>query len=278
MIVIADSGSSKTDWLFLSDTETRIESKGINPFFQNTEDIYNELNKAFYSIENKSVKKVYFYGAGCIKGKTDTIVYTALSQTFTGAEIYVEDDMLGAARSLLGKKKGIACILGTGANSCLYDGIQITDKVPTLGFILGDEGSGAHIGKLFLNEYFKRAIPEDFKQKVDKELALEWPDVLAAVYKGEYPSRFLASFSKFLGKNKNHLYTQSLIKRSFTEFFFRNVERYKNYNELRVNFVGSIAFYYADLLEEVALDRGITIGKIIEKPIEGLKQYHTTNS
>ena len=278
MIVIADSGSSKTDWLFLSDTETRIETKGINPFFQNTEEICKGLSTAFDSINNNSVKNVYFYGAGCIKDKTDTVVSDALSQIFPTAEIQVEDDMLGAARSLLGKEKGIACILGTGANSCFYDGEKIADKVPTLGFILGDEGSGAHIGKLFLNDYFKRALPEDFKQKVDKDLALEWPEVLAAVYRGEYPSRYLASFSKFLGKNRKHVYAQSLIKRSFTEFFFRNIERYKNCKTLPVSFVGSIAFYYADLLKEVAFDRGITIEKIIEKPIEGLKQFHITNS
>lgn len=278
MIVIADSGSSKTDWLILSDTEYSIETKGINPFFQNTNEIYKGLKSSFKSIATTDVTQVFFYGAGCIKGKTDTIVSDALKQVFTVAEIKVEDDMLGAARALLGNEKGIACILGTGANSCYYDGKQISDKVPTLGFILGDEGSGAHIGKLFLNDYFKRAVPENFKKKIDEELKLEWPDVLASVYKGEYPSRFLASFSKFLGENKNHIYTQSLIKRSFTEFFYRNIERYTNYKELRVNFIGSIAHYYADLLQEVAFDRGISIEKIIEKPIEGLKQYHTTNS
>ncbi len=276
MIVIADSGSSKTDWQFIDiKSHTTLESPGINPFFQDTEEIAALQGDLIDEEIKPQVQQLFFYGAGCIKGKTDKTVEDALKQIFPNAKIQVEDDMLGAARAVLGKKKGIACILGTGANSCLYDGDKITDKVPTLGFILGDEGSGAHMGKLFLNDYFKRAIPQNLRNKIEKELKLEMPDVLASVYREEYPSRYLASFSKFLNENRNHSYIQSLIKNSFAEFFFRNVERYKNYKDLQVNFVGSIAYHYADLLKEVAFSREIKIGKIIDKPIDGLIQFHT---
>jgi N-acetylglucosamine kinase-like BadF-type ATPase len=175
----------------------------------------------------------------------------------------------------LGRSSGIACILGTGTNSCLYNGSEITDKVPTLGFILGDEGSGAYLGKLLMNDYFKRAVPEDLKQIMESELHLEMADVLNSVYRESYPSRYLAKFSVFLNQNRNHIYVQNLIKRSFTDFFFRNIERYNNYQNYTVNFVGSIAYHYSDLLKEVAFNRKIEIGNIIDKPINGLKKFHT---
>ncbi|MCY1719463.1 ATPase [Prolixibacteraceae bacterium Z1-6] len=276
MLIIADSGSSKTDWLFINGENTyNIQSPGINPFFQNMDEIIGNQKDLINDEFKAAASKLFFYGAGCIKGKTDKTVLDALSQIFPNAQIQVEDDMLGAARALLGNTKGIACILGTGANSCFYNGTKIMDKIPTLGFILGDEGSGAHIGKLFLNDYFKRAIPKDLKAKIDMELQLEMAGVLNSVYREEYPSRYLASFSTFLNKNINHTYTQNLIKKCFAEFFIRNIERYENYKNLQVNFVGSIAYHYSDLLKEVAFERGITVGKIICKPIEGLKRFHT---
>nr|WP_321357336.1 hypothetical protein [uncultured Draconibacterium sp.] len=275
MIVIADSGSSKTDWLFMSlEKEFIINTQGINPFFQQTEEIFATLSNTFTIDQKEEVSEVHFYGAGCIKGKTDHVVSDALTKVFPNASIAVEDDILGAARALLGKSSGIACILGTGTNSCLYNGSEIVDKVPTLGFILGDEGSGAYLGKLLMNDYFKRAVPEDMKQKMESELHLEMADVLNSVYRQEYPSRYLAKFSEFLSENRNHIYVQNLIKRSFTDFFFRNIERYNDYQNYTVNFVGSIAYHYSDLLKEVAFNRKIEIGNIIEKPINGLKKFH----
>lgn len=275
MIVIADSGSSKTDWLFRSsEEEFTINSAGINPFFQQAEEIYTALSSIFTPTTNQKVSNVYFYGAGCIKGKTDRVVEKALQQLFPKAGIFVEDDMLGAARAVLGKSSGIACILGTGANSCLYNGRDIIDKVPALGFILGDEGSGAYLGKLLLNDYFKRAIPNDLKQKMESVLHLELADVLNAVYRNKYPNRYLANFSTFLAENSKHIYVQNLIKRSFADFFIKNIERYENYQNYSVNFVGSIAYHYSGLLTEVALKRKIVIGNIIDKPINGLKTFH----
>ena len=277
MMIIADSGSTKTDWIIVDENQKSIsmETKGVNPFFQNTDNIYKDLENKFAPKVKEIIKEVYFYGAGCLKNETDYIVKDALIRIFPNAKITVEDDMLGAARAVLINKPGIACILGTGANSCQYDGENVVDKVPTLGFILGDEGSGAYLGKIFLNNYFKRAIPADLRKKIDKELKLEMPKVLSAIYREEYPGRKLAEFSNFFKDNIQHPYIQALVRKGFDAFLSKNVEQYEGYQYMPVSFVGSIAFYYSDFLQEVAKARGITIGAIIKKPIEGLKKYHT---
>ncbi|MDX9880779.1 MAG: ATPase [Prolixibacteraceae bacterium] len=276
MILIADSGSSKTDWLLINENQLTgtIETPGINPYFQKQDEILQKLSPFFREETKKSVRNVYFYGAGCIKNESDRIVIHALKNIFPLAEIAVEDDMLGAARALLGRKEGIACILGTGSNSCKYDGTKITEKVPSLGFILGDEGSGAYLGKTFLNNYFKREVPQDLYPLIENELKLEMPTVLAAVYRGEYPSRYLAGFSKFILKNIGHPYFKNLIQHGLEAFIEKNVERYEGFLHLPVNFAGSIAFHYRKNLEEVAREKHIRIGKILHKPIDGLMQYH----
>ncbi len=275
MIVIADSGSSKTDWLFNEEErEEHIQTPGINPFFQNSKEILDSQYALFSDEFKQKTSAVYFYGAGCIKGKSDSIVCEALQNIFTNAKVFAEDDMLGAARSVLGNSEGIACILGTGSNSCYYNGEEIKDKVPPLGYILGDEGSGNHMGRLFLNDYFKGAIPPLLNKKIEQDLNLNMPDVLHEVYRKEYPNRYLAGFSKFLSENLDNIYVQELIKKSFDEFFIRNVERYRNYENLKVSFVGSVAFHFDKLLKEVASERGVSIGKIVDKPIEGLKIFH----
>ncbi|HBL75390.1 MAG: hypothetical protein A2W90_04100 [Bacteroidetes bacterium GWF2_42_66] len=276
MILIADSGSSKTDWLLLKDNQPSgtIETPGINPYFRNTDEIVQKLSPCFPEETKSQVTDIYFYGAGCIKNASDITVIQALKSIFPLAKVEVEDDMLGAARALLGKQAGIACIIGTGSNSCKYDGEKITDKVPTLGFILGDEGGGAYLGRIFLNNYFKRAIPPDLTSIIDEELKLEMPKVLAAVYREEYPNRYLAGFSKFITKNIGHPYFKELVKSGFEAFITNNVERYENYRELPVNFVGSIAFHYKNILLEVADERKINTGKILHKPIDGLMEYH----
>ena len=276
MILIADSGSSKTDWLLIKDnqfTET-LETPGINPFFQDSEEITKRLSTYFREGIKNSVRRIYFYGAGCIKNKTDHTVANALKTIFPSAKIDVEDDMLGAARALLGNQEGIACIIGTGSNSCKYDGTKITDKVPSLGFILGDEGSGAYLGKIFLNDYFKRAIPHDLESIIDREFTLEMPNVLNAVYREEYPSRYLAGFSEFMMKNIEHPYFYELVKNGFEAFMIKNIERYENFRQIPVNFVGSIAFHYKNILQEVAEKRMISTGKILQKPIDGLLEFH----
>lgn len=275
MILIADSGSSKTDWVLLSsDAEKKLESKGINPFFQDTIEITKSLTTCFTEVEKNKVQQIFFYGAGCIPNQTDAIVYDALHQTFPTAEIFVYDDLVGAARALLDKQKGIACILGTGANSCYYDGVNIADKVPTLGYILGDEGSGAYLGKIFINDYFKRALPTDFHAIATEELKLHWPDVLQKVYKQPYPNRYLASFSAFFAKHKEQPYIQQLLSDAFSAFLQKNVLRYPQSKDVPVAFVGSIAYHYTDVLQRVCEQHQVTLGTVLQQPIQGLRDYH----
>ncbi len=277
MILIADSGSTKTDWLLIQSGQTikNFETAGINPFFHDTEEIKQALNEQFSTLPHSGIEQVHFYGAGCIKGETDHTVSNALKTLLPNSAVQIEDDMLGAARALLGKQNGIACILGTGANSCQFIEGKIVDKIPPLGYLLGDEGSGAYLGKTFLNDYFKRGIPKDLHEKIASELQLEWPKVLKAVYKEKSPNRYLASFSKFFYENKQHPYIKSLIKSGFEAFLSKNIERYNNVNEYPVCFVGSIASLYSDFLEEVFEDRGLQLGRILIKPIDGLKEFHS---
>ena len=277
MKIIADSGSTKTDWLiWSSENDSRlITSAGINPFFKDSATILEELREAFAGVNADEVSEVFFYGAGVIAGKTDNVVSRALEQFFANAGVEVNDDMLGAARALLQHQGGIACILGTGANSCLYDGKGIVDKVPTLGFILGDEGSGAYFGKLFVNRYFKRALPSDLHAAVESELALQWPDVLQAVYRGDTPNRYLAAFTRFLSRHKEHSWVEAFMVAGFKDFLQRNVLKYSNAEQLEVSFVGSVAFYFSEFLGRAAEELSLKIGTISAKPIEGLKVYHS---
>lgn len=276
MKLIADSGSSKAEWIVLNTdgTTDTVMTSGINPFFQQTNDIVEQIEPIFSDAQKKQVTEVYFYGAGVIKGQTDQTIIDALVVVFPNATYSVEDDMLGAARALLGNEHGIACILGTGANSCLYSGNKIMDKVPTLGFILGDEGSGAYLGKIFLNHYFKRAMPADLTELVDKELGLEWPKVLQSVYKEAYPSRFLATFSKFIAAHKTHPFLHQMLVDAFSTFLQKNVMRYRDFKKHEVGFVGSVAHYYVDELKEASVKLNVKVGKVLQRPIDGLMDFH----
>lgn len=276
MILIADSGSSKTDWTIIDEKQTvgTVETPGINPYFQNAVEIEEKLAVAFSKDLKTSVTSIFFYGAGCIKNSTDKTIIQALNKIFINAGIEAEDDLLGAARALLGKEQGIACILGTGSNSCFYNGTMIIDKVPALGYVLGDEGSGSYLGKLFLNSYLKRGMPVDLSKLVEQELNMQMTEVLAAVYRKEYPNRYLAGFSQFILKNIEHPFLKAMVSDSFEAFFSKNIEKYEHYREVPVNFIGSIAYYYSDLLKSIAAKRGIHIEKILHKPIDGLVKYH----
>jgi len=276
MKLIADSGSSKTDWLLLTDNneEQYIHTKGINPFFLNENEIIGLLQETFSLSITEQVTEIYFYGAGCIKNTTSKIVETALNSVFQNAKTEVNDDMTGAARALFGKESGIACILGTGANSCLYNGTEIVDKVPALGFILGDEGSGAYLGKELLNSYFKRFFPSDLARKFEEEFQPELGQVLSSVYKEAYPSRYLAKFSFFISKNVAHPFIHNLLYNAFTAFFQKNIMKYEGYKSQQLAFCGSIAFYYEEVIKKVASSNGLKISSIISTPIQNLGKFH----
>jgi len=280
MILIADSGSSKTDWAVIDDQQnvSGLETPGINPYLQNAGEIENSVAGFFAEELRPRVTAIHFYGAGCIKNATDKIIIRAFSEIFPDSEIEAEDDLLGAARALFGKNEGIACILGTGSNSCLYNGTSIVDKVPALGFILGDEGSGSNLGKTFLNSYFKRLMPDDLAKQVAEELKPDMRETLHAVYREPFPNRYLAGFSKFILKNIDHPFLKEMVYNSIEAFFSKNIERYPEYKNMTVGFTGSVAYYYAAVIREIALKRGLLTGEIQQKPIDGLIRFHTTNT
>jgi glucosamine kinase len=278
MILIADSGSTKTDWVSINENQVKVfyKSSGINPFYISSDEIFNIIENTFKPAKiSKKVEKIHFYGTGCIKNHNTYIVVDGLKQFFKNAEINVEDDMIGAARSIFGNNKGIACILGTGANSCKYDGSEIIEKIPTLGYILGDEASGAYFGKILINNYFKKIMPEDLSVKFNNQYQPEISNVLNKVYKQAFPNRYLAKFTHFLSENIDHPYIQYLLQSGFDAFILNNIAKYKNFENYPVGFAGSIAHHFSESLKKTCLKHQIKIEKIAKRPIEGLINYHT---
>ena len=225
-------------------------------------------------IDSMHVKEVFFYGAGCTEVEQCIVVEDALAPVFPDARVKVENDLLGAARALCGHQEGIACILGTGSNSCYYDGKKITDNVPSLGYILGDEGSGAHIGKKLLKEVMALSAPADIRQLFSDKFNYTRVDILTHLYNHEMPSRFLSSFMLFINENIGHPFIRNLVLDSFRDFFILQVMKYPKYLQVPVCCTGSVAFYFSDILKEAAKEKGIEINKITQSPVDGLIEYH----
>ena len=281
MIVVADSGSTKTDWRFIHGIDKEVESlktRGFNPYFHTTNFIYNELEPQFRSsnIDISQVKEVYYYGAGCSSGDKQKIVQDALSKIFENAIINISHDLLGAARATLGPHKGIACILGTGSNSCLWDGEKIIDNIPSHGFIFGDEGSGSFLGKELIQLYLNNQLPDNLRRDLLNEFDISEEIVLRKVYREENPNVYLASFATFYTTHKDAELLNNIMKKGFKLFFERRVIPYIGATELQVNFVGSIAYYFLPLLKEVASTYGVEVGLVDKCPVNKLIQYHSS--
>ena len=280
MILIADSGSTKTDWLFAEDASKveRRQTPGINPVHMSEEEVVAVIS-ALDCL--RSPYAVYFYGAGCID-PFKTKVVNALGRLFPDADISVESDLLGAARAVCGHSRGIACILGTGSNSCLFDGEKILDNTPPLGYILGDEGSGTHIGKSFLNALFKGRLSEKLRDDYLKRTGLSYPEIINKVYRVPLANRYLASCSVYVAEilakadqwPDDSEVLRQMVAGCFREFLQKNVARYENAPEESVGFIGSIAYHYRDILKEVADGLGYRISTIQKSPAEGLLSYH----
>ena len=278
MILIADCGSTKIDWCLLNGNEkvAQIFTTGMNALMLTKEEmtarIHDELMPHIMAYK---VDEIFYYGAGIISDEIKGNVVSALKTNMPAAtRIEVESDLLAAARALCGHKPGIACILGTGSNSCYYDGERVVDNVSPLGYILGDEGSGAVLGKLLVGDVLKKQLPEHLCQKFLKEYNTDRTQIINAVYRQPAANRYLAQFAPFLQHNIDEPSIPDLVFRAFTAFFVRNVESYEGYKNLPCNFVGSIALYQKAVLQEAAAARGITIGNIIQNPMEGLVKYH----
>lgn len=275
MILVADSGSSKTDWMAYSPTQTHaFSTQGINPYFVNAFDVMKILSKnKDLSTYADSVKEVYFFGAGCSSPDKHEVISNGLSSFFTKAFISVDHDLIGSAYATCGDKKGLACILGTGSNISYYDGTEVHDGKHGLGYVLGDEGSGTYFGRKVLVSYLYKTMPEDLQELFSKAYQADKETVISNIYQKPFPNSYLATFSRFMVANKAHPFIQQILREGFQEFIDTNVKDYKNYKTLECNFVGSISFYYQDELRAVFAENGIKIGKILQKPIEGIFEY-----
>ncbi len=276
-ILIADSGATKTDWCVVKNGEIllRFTSKGISPIYQSEDEIAEEIQKNVQPrLSNRSIGAVYFYGSGCIPEKT-AVVRSAIQRSLPIETIEVYSDLIAAAHALCGREAGIACILGTGSNSCEWNGEKIIKQVPPLGFILGDEGSGAVLGKLLVSDALKNRLSPGLKDKLLEQYGLTQAIIIDRVYKQPFPSRFLASLSPFILENIEDPTIRRIVDKSFSDFFERNVMQY-NYQENKVNFVGSIAFYYIDYLKSIATEKGMRIGIVYASPMEGLVKYYAS--
>ena len=277
MMLIADSGSTKTDWCVILDNTPikRIGTKGLNPFFQSEEEIQQELTHSLLpQLPEGTIDSVYFYGAGCTPEKAPTLRRAIADSLPVVGNIKAYSDMLAAARGLCGREAGITCILGTGSNSCFYDGKEIVNHSSPLGFILGDEGSGAVLGKLLVGDILKNQLSPTIKEVFLKQFDLTVPEIIDRVYRQPFPNRFLASLSPFIAQHLEEPGIRQLVLGSFIAFLRRNVMQY-DYTQYPAHFIGSVAHCYKEILQEAAQETGIRIGKILQSPMEGLIQYHS---
>ena len=278
-ILLADSGSTKTEWCLLKSGEDkpflRFYTDGLNPYYHTTESIRDVLRYAVIpNLAKHEIDELYFYGAGCSLDEKKRIISAAISEVFQDSTFDIQDDLLGAARALCGNEPGIACILGTGSNSCLYDGTQVVDNIPSLGFILGDEGSGGYIGKQLIHAYFYRDMPAELKLDMEKTYTMDRRFILDGIYHKPQSNRFVASFTNFTSVHKSHPFIQNLVKNAFAVFLNSNILKYENYKEIPIGFIGSVAFNHQDIMMNLLESYGLRVSRFIKNPMETLIDYH----
>ncbi len=281
MIVVADSGSTSTNWAVIENSEHIFwfNTKGFHPFFTNKDEMDTELQNNFPKDLNcRDIQQVFFYGAGCSSNEKCLFIKDELRQFFKNAQIEVKDDLIAAARALFYEEKGIALILGTGSNTGFYDGEKIVHKTQSLGFILGDEGSGAHLGKMLLTNFLHNELPIEIENILIKEYHLTKDAILKAVYGERQPNRYLASFTRFIDQNCEHPYIDKLIEKSFTALFEKHICTYKNYQNLSIRATGSVAYVFEKQLKKLATKYQTNIDLILKEPIKRLAQFHRNKS
>ena len=275
-ILIADSGSTKTQWCLLTgDKKKMISTQGISPYFLNEETLGIILSEELFPKTGKiEIDEVYYYGTGCSNPINISLIKRGLKKLYNSAKIHVNHDLLGAAKALCGNDKGIACILGTGSNSCYYNGKKIVKNSPGLGFILGDEGSGTHLGKKVLQYYLYNTFDAELMDKFKVKYPETNSEILDNVYKSDLPNRYLASFVPFLIENRGHFMVENIIEDSINDFFFNHIYKYRESWSLPINFVGSVAFGFKDVLADMCREYEIKLGNVIKSPMDGLIKYH----
>lgn len=278
--LIADSGSTKTDWALINNKNKeiiRIKTIGFNPYFQDSEYIHSILSQAFsdLAIDFKDVINIYYYGAGCSTSENKEVVKMALAKLFSNSSIEVYHDLIAAARATFGKSDGIACILGTGSNSCVWENELEIANIESHGYIFGDEGSGSHLGIQLIQLYLSGNLDEKIKVQFDEEFNISKKEILYKTYRAQNPNVFLASFAKFYQQFLHEPQLRTIILNEFEKFFQKRIIPYKDYQKYEVGFVGSISFFYNEILQEIANKHSIKISKITRCPIDELIKYHS---
>lgn len=278
--IVADSGSTKTEWVLVDENSQevdRLKSIGFNPYFQSSEFIQLEVRKVFEesAVHPEEISRLHFYGSGCSSPTRSQVVVDALENEFPKAEVCVEHDLVGAAKAALGDNDGIAGILGTGSNSCVWVGGKVTENIPSHGYIFGDEGSGSYLGIQLLKLYLEERLDPALVHSFNAQFNLTPQQIFNATYKEKDPNVFLAQFAAFYSPHLEHQALRDIIAEGFRKFFKVRVANYKDYQQHRIGFVGSIAYYYQEILKEVAQEFNMEVGKISQCPIDELVIYHT---
>ncbi len=275
MILVADSGSSKTDWMGYSpDEKVSFSTQGINPYFLNANDIFKIFTKKKELLGFADrVKEIYFFGAGCSSPDKIEVISNGISSYFTNSYVSVEHDLIGSAYATCGDEEGLTCILGTGSNISYYDGKEVHSGAHGLGYILGDEGSGTHFGRKLIKSFLYNQMPSDLSIEFKAAFDLDKEMVITNIYQKPAPNIFLASISRFMINRTDHPFILNILREGFQEFVDTNVKDYANYKDLNCHFVGSIAYYYQDVLLEICTKNQVNVGKIFQKPIEGIYNY-----
>ena len=276
MLLVADSGSTKCDWMLVDQNKNQqgFSTMGFNPFFHDRNLIAGEIkNSALFQFAEQ-VKFVFFFGAGCSSKEMKTIVERALEDVFPNAHVYVDHDLVASAFATYDGRPAISCILGTGSNSCFFDGDIVSEDVPALAYILGDEGSGSYYGKQILKLFLYKKLPKNLEEAFQERYKIGKNEIFENVYRKPHANVYLASFMRFVSDHRDDPFIREMVYNGMKEFMRIHVMCFKYYKEVPVHFIGSVAFYFDDILKEAAAELGITVGNIIQRPIDGLVNYY----
>ena len=274
--LLADSGATKAEWVLIHDKKKKtVFTQGISPYFLSTEQIGDVVRQELVGkLKNTTVEEVHFYGTGCANPANAKSVQKALKKVFPDALVKVNTDLMAAARAVCGNEKGIASILGTGSNSCYYNGKTIVKNSPGIGYVLGDEGSGAYLGKKVIQYYLYNTFDEDLRARFDAKFVTTGVEILNNVYKKPLPNRYLATFTMFLAENRGHYMIENIIEDGLNDFFFQHLCKYNEVWKFPVNFVGSVADGFKDVIQQLCASYEFELGTILKNPMQGLVKYH----
>lgn len=274
--LIADSGATKAEWCLIRNGKKKgLFTQGINPYFLSSAQISQLIqNELASQLKKTEPEQIFFYGTGCANPKNASNIKKALKGVFPGAAVTVNTDLMAAARAVCGSEKGIACILGTGSNSCYYNGKTIVKNSPGLGYVLGDEASGAYLGKKVIQYYLYGTFDEDLRSRFEAKFVTNAVEILDSVYKKPLPNRYLAGFTMFLAENRGHYMIENIIEDGLNDFFFQHLCKYAEVWKYPVNFVGSVAYGFQDVIRELCSSYEFELGKIMKNPMEGLVEFH----